>query len=335
MSAGLPDTMNCIEVPEPGPDPEALQPAVRPVPVPGPGEILIEVAAAGVNRPDLMQRRGNYPPPPGVSDIPGLEIAGRVAALGSDATGWRIGDAVTALVAGGGYADYCVAPGRQALPVPGGLSIVEAAALPETFFTVWSNVFDRGRLAKSETLLVHGGSSGIGTAAIMIASNLGHSAIATAGSEEKCQACRDLGAALAINYKTQDFAEEVNAFTDGRGADVILDMVGGDYLPRELACLATDGRISIIATLGGSNAEINFTRLMLKRHTISGSTLRTRPIEFKGAIADALAERVWPLIEQGRIKPAIFASMPLAKAADAHRILEDGQHIGKVVLRTG
>jgi NADPH2:quinone reductase len=282
-----------------------------------------------------MQRRGNYPPPPGVSDIPGLEIAGRVAALGSDATGWRIGDAVTALVAGGGYADYCVAPGRQALPVPGGLSIVEAAALPETFFTVWSNVFDRGRLAKSETLLVHGGSSGIGTAAIMIASNLGHSVIATAGSEEKCQACRDLGAALAINYKTQDFAEEVNAFTDGRGADVILDMVGGDYLPRELACLATDGRISIIATLGGSNAEINFTRLMLKRHTISGSTLRTRPIEFKGAIADALAERVWPLIEQGRIKPAIFASMPLAKAADAHRILEDGQHIGKVVLRTG
>ncbi|MBT4115348.1 MAG: NAD(P)H-quinone oxidoreductase [Rhodospirillaceae bacterium] len=325
--------MTCIEVPVPG-EPEALQPALRPVPTPGAGEILIEVAAAGVNRPDLMQRRGQYPPPPGVSDIPGLEIAGRVAALGEGDTGWQIGDKVTALVAGGGYAEYCVAPGAQALSAPGALSMIEAAALPETFFTVWSNVFDRGRLAPGETLLVQGGSSGIGTAAIMIASNLGHPVIATAGTEEKCQACRDLGAALAINYKTQDFAEEVNKFTDGRGADVILDMVGSDYLQRELDCLAADGRISVIATLGGSSAEINVTKLMLKRHTISGSTLRTRSVEFKSAIADALRAQVWPLIEAGQIKPEIFAVLPLAQAAEAHAILEEGHHIGKVMLST-
>ncbi|MBT5839393.1 MAG: NAD(P)H-quinone oxidoreductase [Rhodospirillaceae bacterium] len=326
--------MTCIEVPVPG-EPEALQPALRPVPTPGAGEILIEVAATGVNRPDLMQRRGQYPPPPGVSDIPGLEIAGRVAALGEGDTGWQIGDKVTALVAGGGYAEYCVAPGAQALSAPGALSMIEAAALPETFFTVWSNVFDRGRLAPGETLLVQGGSSGIGTAAIMIASNLGHPVIATAGTEEKCQACRDLGAALAINYKTQDFAEEVNKFTDGRGADVILDMVGSDYLQRELDCLAADGRISVIATLGGSSAEINVTKLMLKRHTISGSTLRTRSVEFKSAIADALRAQVWPLIEAGQIKPEIFAVLPLAQAAEAHAILEEGHHIGKVMLSTG
>ncbi|MBT6858409.1 MAG: NAD(P)H-quinone oxidoreductase [Rhodospirillaceae bacterium] len=325
--------MTCIEVPVPG-EPEALQPALRPVPTPGAGEILIEVAAAGVNRPDLMQRRGQYPPPPGVSDIPGLEIAGRVAALGEGDTGWQIGDKVTALVAGGGYAEYCVAPGAQALSAPGALSMIEAAALPETFFTVWSNVFDRGRLAPGETLLVQGGSSGIGTAAIMIASNLGHPVIATAGTEEKCQACRDLGAALAINYKTQDFAEEVNKFTDGRGADVILDMVGSDYLQRELDCLAADGRISVIATLGGSSAEINVTKLMLKRHTISGSTLRTRSVEFKSAIADALRAQVWPLIEAGQIKPEIFAVLPLTQAAEAHAILEEGHHIGKVMLST-
>lgn len=334
MSGDLPELMTCIEVPEPG-EPEALQPGQRPVPTPGAGEILIEVAAAGVNRPDLMQRRGQYPPPPGVSDIPGLEIAGRVAALGEGDTGWQVGDSVTALVAGGGYAEYCVAPGVQALSIPDGLSTIEAAALPETFFTVWSNVFDRGRLAPGETLLVQGGSSGIGTAAIMIASNLGHPVIATAGTEEKCQACRDLGAALAINYKTQDFAEEVNTFTDGRGADVILDMVGGDYLQRELDCLAADGRISVIATLGGSSAEINVTKLMLKRHTISGSTLRTRSIEFKGAIADALRAKVWPLIEAGRIKPEIFAVLPLGQAAEAHTILEEGHNIGKVMLSTG
>ncbi|MBT3883437.1 MAG: NAD(P)H-quinone oxidoreductase [Rhodospirillaceae bacterium] len=326
--------MTCIEVPVPG-EPEALQPALRPVPTPGAGEILIEVAATGVNRPDLMQRRGQYPPPPGVSDIPGLEIAGRVAALGEGDTGWQIGDKVTALVAGGGYAEYCVAPGAQALSAPGALSMIEAAALPETFFTVWSNVFDRGRLAPGETLLVQGGSSGIGTAAIMIASNLGHSVIATAGTEEKCQACRDLGAALAINYKTQDFAEEVSKFTDRRGADVILDMVGSDYLQRELDCLAADGRISVIATLGGSSAEINVTKLMLKRHTISGSTLRTRSVEFKSAIADALRAQVWPLIEAGQIKPEIFAVLPLAQAAEAHAILEEGHHIGKVMLSTG
>ncbi|MEE2761337.1 MAG: NAD(P)H-quinone oxidoreductase [Pseudomonadota bacterium] len=328
--------MNCIEIPEPG-GPEALVPAVQALPSPGAGEILIEVAAAGINRPDLMQRQGKYPPPPGVSDIPGLEIAGRVVALGEggDTGPWKIGDAVTALVAGGGYADYCVAPAPQALAIPEGLSMIEAAALPETFFTVWSNVFDRARLAEGESLLVQGGASGIGTAAIMIASNLGHPVIATAGSDKKCEACRDLGAVLAINYKTQDFAGELKDFTNGHGVNVILDMVGGDYLQRELDCLAADGRISVIAALGGATSEINVSRLMLKRHTISGSTLRTRSVAFKGAIADALKSRVWPLIGAGHIKPEIFADVPLVDAAEGHRILEDGQHIGKVMLTTG
>ncbi|MDP6428439.1 MAG: NAD(P)H-quinone oxidoreductase [Rhodospirillales bacterium] len=334
MSGELPETMNCIEIPEPGPNCDALIAGVRAVPRPGEGEILIKVAAAGVNRPDLMQRRGLYPPPPGVSDIPGLEIAGIVAAMGEGAGDWKLGDAVTALVAGGGYAEYCSAPAPQVLPAPAGLSMIEAAALPETFFTVWSNVFDRGRLATGETLLVQGGASGIGTTAVMIAAGLGHQVIVTAGTDEKCQACRDLGAALAINYKTQDFTEEVNKFTGGRGVDVILDMVGGDYLQRELECLAVDGRISMIATLGGVKSEVDCLQLMLKRHTISGSTLRMRSVEFKGDIANSLKSRVWPLIEQGKIKPRIFETLPLAKAADGHQILEDGNHIGKVVLTT-
>jgi NADPH2:quinone reductase len=332
MPADLPATMRCIEIPKPGPDCAALVMGTRPVPVPANGEILVEVAAAGVNRPDLLQRRGHYPPPPGISDVPGLEIAGSVAALGPETGRWRVGDQVTALVAGGGYAEYCVAPAPQALPVPPGLSPTEAAALPETFFTVWSNVYDRCHLMPGESLLVHGGSSGIGTAAIMIASNLGSTVIATAGTPDKVEACRKLGAALAINYKDQDFAAEVKKFTGGRGVDVVLDMVAGDYIQRDLDCMADDGRIAIIALLGGSRGTVDFARLMMGRKTITGSTLRARPVAFKGAIAAKLEEHVWPIVAAGRIKPAIAATVPLARAPDAHRLLEDGKIVGKVVL---
>ncbi|NQV55110.1 MAG: NAD(P)H-quinone oxidoreductase [Rhodospirillales bacterium] len=326
--------MNCIEIPVPGPDCTALKMGVRPVPRPGLGEILIDVAAAGVNRPDLMQRRGSYPPPPGASDIPGLEISGRIAAIGPDVGNWNIGDDVAALVTGGGYAEYCIAPAPQALPQPTGLSPIEAAAIPETFFTVWSNVYDRSGLKSGETLLVQGGASGIGTAAIMIASQLGSTVIATAGTDEKCQACTDLGAQLAINYKTQDFVEEVNKFTNGKGADVILDMVGGEYVPREMECISPDGRICIIALLGGAKAEVNLGKILQNRLTITGSTLRTRPVDFKGDIANSLKTHVWPLIEAGSIKPQIYQTLPLEQAAAAHQILEDGDNIGKVVLTT-
>jgi putative PIG3 family NAD(P)H quinone oxidoreductase len=324
--------MRCIEIPKPGPELQALVMGSRPRPAPGAGEILIEVAAAGVNRPDLLQRRGNYPPPPGISDVPGLEIAGRVAALGPGVTRWKDGDAVTALVAGGGYAEYCVAPAVQALPVPSTLSLVEAAALPETFFTVWTNVYDRCRLKPGERLLVHGGSSGIGTAAIMIATNLGSPVIATAGTTEKCEACRRLGAVLAINYKEQDFAAAVKAFTGGKGVDVVLDMVAGDYIDRDIDCLAEDGRIAIIALLGGAKGTINFGKLMMGRKAITGSTLRARPVAVKGEIAKNLETHVWPLIEAGKIKPSIAATLPLARAAEAHGLLEDGKIVGKVVL---
>jgi NADPH2:quinone reductase len=300
--------------------------------VPGDAEILIRVAAAGVNRPDLLQRRGNYPPPPGISDVPGLEIAGTVAALGPNAQRWKLGDPVTALVAGGGYAEYCVAPAAQALPVPKGLSMIEAAALPETFFTVWANVYDRCALKPGETLMVHGGSSGIGTSAIMMATALGNRVIATAGTKDKCDACLALGASLAINYKEQDFAAEAKRFTGGKGVDVILDMVGGDYIERDLDCLADDGRIGIIAVLGGAKGQINFAKLMLGRKTITGSTLRARPVAVKAAIAKSLEQHIWPLIAAGRIKPQIAETFPLARAADAHRLLEDGKIIGKVVL---
>lgn len=333
MTGALPERMTAIEIESPG-EPEVLVPGARPVPKPGAGEVLIEVAAAGVNRPDVLQRKGGYPPPPGASDIPGLEIAGRVVALGPDAGGLKTGDEVTALVTGGGYAEYCAAPAPQCLPVPNGLSLTEAAAIPETFFTVWSNVFDRARLEAGESLLVHGGSSGIGTTAIQLATALGARVFATAGSAEKCRACGDLGAERAINYHEEDFVEVVKAAT-GQGVDVILDMVGGDYIQRDIKALAPEGRLCFIAFLGGAKAEVDFLPVMLKRLTITGSTLRARDVAFKGAIAKNLRETVWPLIEAGKIKPVIHKTFPLARAAEAHRLMESGSHIGKIVLTTG
>jgi putative PIG3 family NAD(P)H quinone oxidoreductase len=328
----LPQSMTCIEIPKPGPECEALIAGTRPVPQPGENEILIQVAAAGVNRPDLLQRRGHYPPPPGISDVPGLEIAGTIAALGANTQRWTVGDQVCALVAGGGYAQYCVAPAAQALPIPKGLSLIEAAALPETFFTVWTNVYERCALKPGETLLVHGGSSGIGTTAIMMAKALGNPVIATAGTQDKCDACVALGAALVINYKEKDFVAEVKAFTGGTGVNVILDMVAGDYIERDLDCLADDGRIGIIAVLGGAKGSVNFAKVLQGRKTITGSTLRARPVAVKAAIASALEANIWPLIEAGTIKPQISRVVPLTRAADAHRLLEDGEIIGKVVL---
>ena len=332
MTGALPDRMTAIEIETPG-GPEVLVPGERPVPAPGMGEVLIRVAAAGVNRPDVLQRQGGYPPPPGASDIPGLEVAGRVVALGPEAGGLQPGDEVTALVTGGGYAAYCAAPVPQCLPVPKGLSPIEAAAIPETFFTVWTNVFDRGRLQAGESLLVHGGSSGIGTTAIQLAAALGSRVFATAGSAEKCRACEALGAERAINYREADFVEVVKAAT-GRGADVILDMVGGDYIQRNLKALAPEGRLCYIAFLGGSKAEVDLLPLMLKRLSITGSTLRARDVAFKGAIARNLRETVWPLIEAGRVKPVIHRTFPLSEAAEAHRLMESSAHIGKIVLTT-
>jgi NADPH2:quinone reductase len=323
--------MKCIEISKPG-GPEVLVPAERATPSPKPNEILVKVAAAGVNRPDVAQRAGKYPPPPDASDLPGLEIAGEVAACGADARMWKVGDRVCALAHGGGYAEYCVVPEVQALPVPKGLSMVEAASLPETCFTVWSNVYDRGRLAPGESLLVQGGSSGIGVTAIQMAKAMGNRVFATAGSDDKCAACVKLGADKAINYRTQDFAAEVKAATGGKGVDVVLDMVGGDYVQREISCLAEDGRLVIIAVLGGWKAELVLTDIMRKRLTVTGSTLRPRPIAFKGEIARRLREKVWPLIEAGKIKPVIYRTFPLAQAAEAHRLMESSQHIGKIVL---
>lgn len=331
MSQAIPATMTAIEIREPG-GPEALVPATRPVPEPGAGEVLIEVAAAGVNRPDVLQRQGGYPPPPGASDIPGLEIAGRIAALGPGVAELAIGDRVTALVAGGGYAEYCAAPTPQCLPIPEGLSPIEAACLPETFFTVWTNVFDRGRLRPGEVFLVHGGSSGIGTTAIQMAKAFGARVFATAGSAEKCAACEALGAERAINYRDEDFVRVVKAATGKKGADVVLDMVGGDYIQRNISALAPDGRLCYIAFLGGSKAEVDLMPMMLKRITISGSTLRARPVDFKGAIAQDLRDKVWPKIEAGEIRPVVHATFPLAEAADAHRLMESSAHIGKIAL---
>jgi len=293
------------------------------------------VAAAGVNRPDVLQRQGHYPPPPGASDIPGLEVAGEVAAVGDRVTEWRPGDAVCALVAGGGYAEYCVAPAPQCLRVPKGLTAIEAAALPETFFTVWTNVFERGRLVAGETLLVQGGASGIGTTAIQMARALGARVFATAGSAEKCAACVALGAERAINYREENFVAVVKEATEGRGVDVILDMVGGDYIPRNLDCLALEGRLVLIALPRGARAELNFTSVLQRRLTITGSSLRPRTVEQKGAIARALRERVWPLLESGQVRPVIHATFPLGEAAAAHRLMESGAHIGKIVLVTG
>lgn len=331
MSDSLPASMTAIEIREYG-GPEVLVPGSRPVPQPAKGELLIKVAAAGVNRPDVLQRQGGYAPPPGASDIPGLEIAGSVAALGAGVTGWKVGDQATALVTGGGYAEYCAAPAPQCLPVPQGLSLAEAAALPETFFTVWSNVFDRGRLDEGEAFLVHGGSSGIGTTAIQLANAFGARVFATAGSAEKCRACEDLGAERAINYRDADFVEVVKAATGGKGVDVILDMVGGDYIARDIAALAPDGRLVFIAFLGGPKAEVNFMPVMLKRLTITGSTLRARSVDFKAAIAGKLKARVWPLLEAGKVRPVMAKSLPLAEAAAAHALMESSTHIGKIVL---
>ena len=330
MSDALPERMTAIEIREPG-GPEVLVPATRPVPQPGPGEVLVRVAAAGVNRPDVLQRQGAYPPPPGASDIPGLEIAGRVVALGPEAEGVGLGDAVTALVTGGGYAEYCAAPAAQCLPVPKALDAVAAAAVPETFFTVWSNVFDRAGLRAGESFLVHGGSSGIGTTAIQLATALGATVFATAGSAEKCRACEALGAARAINYRGEDFVAVVKEATDG-GVDVILDMVGGDYIQRDIKALAPDGRLVFIAFLGGSTAEIDFLPVMLKRLSITGSTLRARSVAFKAAIAQSLRSQVWPLIEAGKVKPIVHKTFPLAEAAAAHALMESSAHIGKIVL---
>jgi len=324
--------MICIEISQPG-EPEVLKPAERPDPVPGPGEVLIRVAAAGVNRPDVLQRRGAYPPPPGASDIPGLEVAGTVAAVGAGVEGWRTGDAVCALVSGGGYATMCVAPAPQCLRVPATLDLVAAAAIPETFFTVWTNVFDRGRLQAGETALFHGGTSGIGTTAIQLAVARGARALATAGSEEKCQACMALGAVHAINYRTTDFVAAVHAQTGGRGVDLILDIMGGSYVPRNLAALAIDGRLVQIGLLEGEPvAAVDLRRVLGRRLTLTGSTLRARSVEEKGRIAEALRREVWPLVEAGRVKPLVAATFPLADAAGAHRLMESSAHVGKIVL---
>ncbi len=323
--------MTAIEIAEPG-GPEVLRPVERPRPEPGHGEVLVRVAAAGVNRPDVLQRKGGYPPPPGAPDIPGLEIAGTVAALGAGVSEWKEGDALCALVAGGGYAEYCTAPAAQCLPVPAGFDMVKAAALPETFFTVWTNVFQRARLVGGERFLVHGGSSGIGTTAIQIAVARGSRVFATAGSAEKCAACERLGAERAINYRDEDFVAVIKELTQGEGVDVILDMVGGDYIARDIAALRPEGRLVLIAFLGGSKAELDFLPLMLKRITVTGSTLRPRSIEEKGAIAAELRAEVWPLLDAGTIAPVIDSTYPLADAAEAHRRMDSGAHIGKIVL---
>jgi len=325
--------MIAIEIREPG-EPDVLVPAERPRPAPGAGDVLIRVAAAGVNRPDVFQRRGRYPPPPGASDIPGLEVSGVIDALGPGVSELRVGDAVCALVTGGGYAEYCVAPAPQCLPVPRGMDVVTAAAIPETYFTVWTNVFQRGRLQPGESILVHGGSSGIGTTAIQLAKARGARVFATAGSAEKCAACEGLGAEHAINYRDADFVAVIHEMTGGRGVDVILDMVGGDYFARNIDALAVEGRLVEIATLQGVKAELNIQTIMQRRLTITGSTLRARPVTDKAAIAVELRQHVWPLLESGAVTPIVHATFPLRHAAEAHRMMESSAHIGKLLLVT-
>ncbi len=327
----LPATMTTIAIRQPG-GPDVLTPQQQPVPTPAAGEILVKVAAAGVNRPDVMQRQGLYPPPQGATEIPGLEIAGEVVARGAGATRWTIGDKVMALVVGGGYAEYCLAHESHALPVPGAISLIEAAAIPETVFTVWYNVFERGRLASGETLLVHGGTSGIGTTAIQLAKAFGARVITTAGSAEKCEACRKLGADLAVNYKSEDFVALTKQATGGHGADVVLDMVGGDYINRNYEAAAVEGRIVQIAFMGSSRANVDFLRIMLKRLTHTGSTLRARAVADKAAIARAVEDKVLPLIGAGRVKPVIDSTFPLKQAGAAHARMEASNHIGKIVL---
>lgn len=326
--------MRVVEIGQPG-GPEVLQAAVRPRPVAGSGEVLIRVQAAGVNRPDVLQRKGAYAPPPGTTDIPGLEVAGTVEGGDLAGSGWSVGERVCALVAGGGYAEWCVAPAGQCLPIPAGLSYVDAAALPETYFTVWSNVFDRARLAPGETLLVQGGTSGIGVAAIQLAAALGHAVYATAGTDEKARACEVLGARRGVNYRTEDFAAVVKAETGGRGVDVILDMVAGDYVPREIGCLADDGRLVVIALLGGAEARLDLAAVLRRRLTVTGSTLRPRTVAFKSAIAARLRSVAWPLIAAGRIRAMVHSVFPLEQAAQAHALMESSAHIGKIVLLVG
>ena len=324
--------MKAIEITQPG-GPEVLRPCERPMPVPGAGEVLIRVHAAGVNRPDVLQRSGSYPPPPDASDLPGLEVAGEIVSGDLDGSGFNKGDLVCALAHGGGYAEYCVVPIGQCLPIPKGWSVLEAASLPETFFTVYGNVFDRAKLAAGENLLVQGGSSGIGVTAIQMATALGHRVFVTAGTDDKCRACESLGAERGINYRSEDFVEVVKSLTGGKGANVILDMVAGPYVNRELQCLADDGRLVIIALLGGASGEINFGEVLRRRLVITGSTLRPRPVTFKRHIAQQLRTQVWPLLESGRIKPVIYKTFSLEQAADAHALMETSTHVGKIMLQ--
>jgi NADPH:quinone reductase len=327
----VPREMQVVEIATPG-GPEQLRIAVRPVPQPGEGEVLVRVEAAGVNRPDVMQREGRYPPPPGASDIPGLEISGEIVALGANVSGLAVGAKVTALLPGGGYAAYAVAAAPLCLPLPDGLSMVEAAALPETFFTVWTNLFDRGRCQPGETVLIHGGTSGIGTTAIQLATAWGARVFATAGSAEKARACERFGAIRGIDYRTEDFVEVIRGETAGRGADVILDMVGASYLSRNLEAAAVEGRLVVISLIGGARAEINLGTIMAKRLTLTGSTLRARTVPQKALVAEAVRRNVWPLLAAGRVRPIIYKTFPLAEASEAHRLMESSQHIGKIVL---
>jgi len=331
LMENIPLQMTAIEITHPG-GPEVLRAVQRPVPRPNHGEVLIRVDAAGVNRPDVLQRRGHYPPPPGASDIPGLEVAGTIVETGAAALRWQVNDRVCALVAGGGYAEYCVAPAAQCLPIPGNLDVVSAAAVPETFFTVWTNLFQRGALRAGERVLIHGGTSGIGTTAIQLAHVLGAIVYATAGSDDKCAACRRLGATVAINYRDSDFVDVIRRDTNGAGVDLILDIIGADYFNRNIECLAVDGRLVQIGLLGGSTTTIDLGRVMRRRLTITGSTLRIRTVEEKGALARELETNVWPLLAAQRVAPVVDRTFPLTDASAAHRRMEDGQHIGKLVL---
>ena len=327
----VPLEMTAIEIAAPG-GPEQLKPTRRPMPRPGVEEVLVRVAAAGVNRPDVMQRQGRYPPPAGASDLPGLEIAGEIVELGPRVFGWSIGDKVTALLPGGGYAEYAIAAAPLCLPVPAGISLVEAAAIPETFFTVWTNLFDRGRCKAADTVLIHGGTSGIGTTAIQLAAAWGARVFATAGSDDKARACERLGAVRGINYRTEDFVEVLRSQTADRGVDVILDMVAGSYVARNLDIAALEGRVVVISLLGGSRAEINMSLILTKRLTLTGSTLRSRTVAQKAEVADAVRKNVWPLLAAGRVRPIIHATFPLTEAGEAHRLMEASNHIGKIVL---
>lgn len=327
----LPVEMTVVEIAEPG-GPEQLKPAKRAVPQPGDQEVLVRVAAAGVNRPDVMQRQGRYPPPAGASDLPGLEVAGEIVALGAKVSGLSLGDKVTALLAGGGYAEYAVAAAPLCLPVPSGISMMEAAAIPETFFTVWTNLFDRGRCKAGDNVLVHGGTSGIGTTAIQLAAAWGARVFATAGSEDKARACERLGAVRGINYRTEDFVEVIRTATAGAGIDVTLDMVAGSYVARNLEIAALEGRVVTISLLGGSRAEVNMGLILTKRLTLTGSTLRSRTVAQKAEVAEAVRKNVWPLLAAGRVRPVIHATFPLAEASEAHRLMETSNHIGKIVL---